>query len=173
MATSRIEKGKQVKTLETLLFLTGIAGALVIAVYVFINFQTTTLASADGTKRDSMYGLNIIVFSAAISTVYAFINYKNLLAVDREGLTTKYTLKDFKSKIEKFVASTQGILLVNIFTLGYWGIYSFRLSIKYYVTADNKLADFRLYNYLWLALMFLELIISIAAVRQSGRVKRK
>jgi len=173
MATSRSEKANQLKKLETMLLLTGIAGALVIAGFAFINFQTTTLVSADGTRRDSMFGMDIIVFASAVSTVYAFINYKNLLALDRDGLTIRSTWSDFHAKTEKFLAGTQGVMLVNIFTFGYWAIYSSTLSIRYYINYDNKQMDFTLYNYIWLALMFIELVFSIAATRQAGKVRRK
>jgi steroid 5-alpha reductase family enzyme len=173
MATSRIEKAKQLKTLETLLLLTGIAGALVIAGFAFVSFHTTTLVSADGTRRDSMFGMDVIVFAAAVSTVYAFINYKNLLALDKDGLTKKSTWNDFHAKTEKFLAGTQGVMLVSVFTFGFWALYSFLLSIRYYISFDNKQVDFTLYNYVWLALMFIELVLSIAASRQAGRVRRK
>lgn len=173
MSTKRSDKQKQVKNLELMLLITGITGALTIAGFVFINFHSTILASADGTQRDSLYGLNIIVFSSAIATAYSFINFKNLLKVDREGLSTKFTKNDFIAKVEIFNSSSQGILLVNIFTLVYWSLYCSSLKIKYYVADNDKLVDFTTFNYIWLGVMLLAVIFSVVAVRAAKTVKRK
>ena len=173
MSIKRETKQKQIKALEILLLLTGIAGVLIIGGYAYLSFHSSILASADGTHRDSMYGTTVVLFASVIAAAYSLINFKNLLHLDKDGLATKHTRNDFIAKTSVFNTSSQGIMVANIFTLVYWLIYSSALNIKYYVADGNKLVDLTAFTYAWEGAMILTVVLSIFTVKAAHTLSKK
>ena len=173
MSVKRETKQKQIKTLEILLILTGIAGILIIGGYAYLSFHSSILASADGTHRDSMYGTTIVLFASVIAAAYSLINFKNLLQLDKDGLATKYTRNVLIAKASVFNTSSQGIMVANIFTLVYWLIYTSVLDIRYYVADGNNLVDLTTFNYAWEGAMILTVVLSIFTVKAAHTLSKK
>ncbi|MDY5423691.1 hypothetical protein [Hornefia butyriciproducens] len=148
---------------------TGISGALVIAFFFFVNFFTGPMVSAEGVEKNSLYGLDVIIFSAAIGCAYAFICLLNMRALDPK--TVKEGGVNFRIQSERYISGSQGVMICNIFTFVYWGLYTITQHIRFYVDENNKIHDFTFYNRIWLALMLIAVIFSVIAMLQGIRLK--
>ena len=163
-------KEKQLKNLQLALLMTGIATGLVLLFWCYVNFLTGPLANAEKEMINPLYGLSVIVFMAALSCAYSFINFNNL---------RKLKLKDpdhmlrsaFLVQTERFISGAQGVMVVTVIMFLYWLIYSRVTNITYYQDASDQFQSFTQLNTIWLALMLIATIFSVMAGYKAFQVK--
>ena len=166
------ERETLVRRMRTFLLLTGIAGVLVLAAYMYIGLNSTYLISASGIKHDNNFGMTIPVFASAIAAAYSLISFRNLGELIKDGAAQARRKKEFHSKFEKYIATTEGLLLCTIFSLAYWVIYTRVLNIVGYLDTSSKVHDITVFSYSWSGLMLLALIMSIFAVKYALKLER-
>jgi uncharacterized protein YacL len=164
-------KEEQLKKFKLSLVMTGIAGILVLLYIGYLMFVAEQLADADKGLCDNLYGIDVIIFSAAIGCAYSFINFNNLRQEDKK-LNRDYFV-EFKAQTERFVTGAQGIFVCNLFTFVYWLAYTTYLHITYYVDRSGEYHNVVFQNRIGLALMLIALIFSYICMRYGTNMRNK
>ena len=164
-------KEDQLKKFKLSLVMTGVAGILVIFYIGYLMLVAEQLADANKGLCDNLYGVDVIVFSAAIGCAYAFINWNNLRQ-NESKLNRKY-FPEFKAQTERYVTGAQGIFICNAFTFVYWLIYNLQLHITYYVDKHGEYHNVVFQNRIGLALMLIAAIFAYICMRYGSNMKNK
>jgi len=166
------ERESLIKKMRVFLLLTGIIGALILIAYCYIGLNATWLVSENGTKHDNNFGMTVPVFAAAIAAAYSFISFHNIGELIKDGVVEPRRRKEFRAKFEKYIATTQGLLVCTVFALIYWLIYTHFLNITGYLDSSSKLQSIAMFNYIWEGLMLIDLIMSFMAARYATLLSR-
>lgn len=163
-------KEKQLKNLELSLLMTGLASVLVLLFWCYVNFMTGPLANANKEMIDPLYGLDVIIFMAALSCAYSFINFNNLrqLKLDDPDHMLRST---FLVKTERYISGAQGVMVVTIIMFLYWLLYSLVTKVTYFQDIHDEFQDFTHLNIIWLALMLVAALFSAISGYRAFQLK--